>query len=95
MKPKQIKDTVPTKKDWEEDFNEKFTFGGITGVVAFKEAHPLDVKAFIHTLLATQRRDILKEVRGLKVGFDGILEEGGGRYNQALSDVEKLIENNE
>lgn len=93
-----MKPPKPTKKDWEEDFNEKFTFGGITGVVAFKEAWPLDVKVFIRTLLATQRKEILEGVRGMKKKdrlWDGWHRHKEFGYVQALTDIEKLIEGGE
>lgn len=87
--------TKPTKKDWEEVFwknaiepNDEFIGAG--GRTQWVVIHQL-----INKLLATQRKEILEGVWGLKKPIKKIVfnhvRELAEKHNQALSDVEKLL----
>lgn len=87
---------------WEERFNERFTYGGITGTVALNPEKfgedPRPFKDFISQELDRQKQDFIKEVEKMKKEVspedEYASDYGTGKlfgWNDALDDVINLL----
>ena len=84
------------KKSWEERFNKKFTrlnlsTGGREERWFVKETTAKELKDFIHSTLASERKQMEKEIRGMKRKPNSNYATNAIPYNQALQDVIDLL----
>ena len=85
----QDKQEVKDTKGWEERFNQFMeTLPSHVG----ETPHKL-LKDFIHSLLLSQKKDLVEKVKSLEGNLAG--EEGSAEYDQALSNVLFLLKSND
>lgn len=68
----------PIEGEWENDFYEKFTFGGKTGIVALKTDKSFEIRDFIRQTILTERAKWKREMVGL-IGEDEVTYKSMGR----------------
>lgn len=75
--------TKTKKKEWTKEFDKRFTFGGITGVVALKTDNATDVKQFISQTIEQILRERVEEILKLHEPYTVVAEKG--RYTATFS----------
>lgn len=83
-------------QSWEEEFNDKFTSKKIFNNFYFtpkamEDDLPIKIKAFISTILADQKKEIIEKIEGMKRIQYAPFEEDTRSYNQSLEDIIKAI----
>lgn len=92
----KVEDTQPSR-EWEKEFDEKFSNTGYRdpyGNYSDSPFGPSEIKAFIRSLLLTERSKLVGEIEGMKREILGLVIESdclNMGYNQALNDILSLL----
>ena len=83
--------TTPIQETWQDDFYNRFTYGGITGRACIQEDRPSEYISFIESLLQRKERETIKRVMEVRPANYSTVKDvmnigDKSAYNHALND---------